>query len=68
MTYQISTAPTGARLWWLPEAEIPADHSDIRPATRDEAVLMGAIVRQDAAGEAREADLCRALRVLMGRG
>ena len=43
-SYLVSTSPSGRKLWWRPSETIPADHTDIRPATPQEAVVMDKIV------------------------
>lgn len=68
MPYRVSTNPSGEQRWWEAGETIPLDHSKIRAARPDEVILMGEIIRQDAAGKVPEQDLGDALYVLMARG
>lgn len=43
MAYRVSTNRTGDRRWWQAHHAIPAEHTDIRPATESEAAVMDKI-------------------------
>ncbi len=47
MAYRVSTWPDGHRTWWLDFDTIPVDHTDIRPATEQEAKIIGRIMRHE---------------------
>ena len=44
MSYRVSTTPHGNRLWWCDHDVIPETHTDVRPATPEEAAIMDKIV------------------------
>ena len=48
-SYRVSTTPAGNKLWWLPTEMIPADQTDIRLATPEEAAIMDKIVHSKGA-------------------
>lgn len=44
MNYRVSTKPNGDKRWWGEWDKIPLDHTDVRPATPEEAAVMHRIV------------------------
>jgi hypothetical protein len=44
MRYRVSTNRSGDKRWWSDSEVIPETHSDIRPATAEEAAVMDKIV------------------------
>lgn len=47
MTYLVSTNRSGCKVWWCDGWPIPDTHTDIRPATSEEAALMDQILNED---------------------
>jgi hypothetical protein len=48
MTYRVSTKPNGEKRWWEAGEEIPADHTNIRPASTEEANAVARVLELDA--------------------
>lgn len=57
MTYRVSTNPFGERRWWCKDEEIPADHTDIGPASPAVVALADRILAHDRAGRMPPAGL-----------
>lgn len=45
MNYLVATSPDGDSLWWCEWEAIPNDHTNVRPATPEEAAVMDKIAR-----------------------
>lgn len=68
MNYRIATNPTGTNLWWTEAETIPTGHTNIRPATAEEAEVMDRILAHDAAGRMPPAALGKKVRGMLNPG
>lgn len=57
MPYRVSTWPDGHRTWWIKHDAIPLDHTSIRTATDEEAVIIRRIMAHVRAGRMPPASL-----------
>lgn len=65
-TFRVATSPLGSKFWWPDGDIIPADHSNIRAATAQEADLITRILKHAAAGRRPPKGLGDRLKALWG--